>query len=117
VTDRPFILPAGVVGIPPSYAPAVLDAIAFYVRREQSAAPALVEVAALLAAVSLPNGADNGGRNVTGAPEWLTVNEYAKGAGVSPRTARDRCQRGVIPGAERIEGRWRIPVSATLPPH
>jgi Helix-turn-helix domain len=114
--DAPSLIGPGVF-VPAWQCGTVLDAVAEYVRRHQIADPSLAALAVILRAATLPLDAATGGRNVTPRPEWLTVGDYAKGAGVSERTVRDRCARGVIPGAERIEGRWRIPVSATPPPH
>lgn len=39
----------------------------------------------------------------------LTPAAVAKVVGVTPKTVRERCRRGQIPGARQVDGRWLIP--------
>jgi hypothetical protein len=88
----------------------VLALVAEHVRRH-GADPALAHFAAQLAA-TLPSGAAGDGSRVTDeARSWLTVQEYACGARITARAARDRCAGGRLPGAVKTEGRWRIPAT------
>jgi len=42
----------------------------------------------------------------------LSTPEAAARLGVSPQAVRKRCAAGMMPGARRVDGTWRIPVSA-----
>lgn len=47
--------------------------------------------------------------------EFLTVQEIAKKWKMSPRSVRNYCQQGRVPGAKRQDGNWQIPADATVP--
>ena len=44
--------------------------------------------------------------------EYTTIEEYAKSVGKSVVTVRQKCERGTLPGAQKIGHTWLIPVGA-----
>jgi Fic family protein len=47
---------------------------------------------------------------------WMGVTEAARAWGVSTRRVRTLCENGLLLGAEKPAGRWRIPIDAPRPP-
>ena len=86
----------------------LLAAIELYARTRRIATPQLAAVAWNLRAM-LPEAAATGAVDVTTNGDMVTINEYADGLGISRRTVRDQCERGALPGARKVSGRWRIP--------
>ncbi|MBR5947355.1 MAG: hypothetical protein IKZ82_01740 [Clostridia bacterium] len=46
----------------------------------------------------------------------MNTKEFAKKHGVKTDWVRERCKEGLIPSAEKKNGRWDIPENAELPP-
>ena len=44
--------------------------------------------------------------------QWFSIQEVARRLNTTSRTVRRRCQSGDLPGAEKTDGVWRIPVTA-----
>lgn len=42
---------------------------------------------------------------------WLSPQEAGDEVGLSDATVREDCWRGLVPGAVRVKGKWRIPQS------
>jgi hypothetical protein len=95
------VLVHGVV-IGPDLAPVVLEALELLQRRDMRADPALVRLAEELSALADPRPT-----SWTAEPVWLTIEEYARAANVSGRTARRHA--ALTPGARKDKGRWQVP--------
>lgn len=48
--------------------------------------------------------------NTTVESKCITVKEFAKMAGVSESTVRKRLEKGQIPSADKLNGKWMIPI-------
>lgn len=48
--------------------------------------------------------------NTTVESKCITVKEFAKMAGVSESTVRKRLEKGQIPSADKVNGKWMIPI-------
>lgn len=44
--------------------------------------------------------------------KMITLNEYAARLGKAPRSVRQKCQAGTLPGAVKIGRDWLIPADA-----
>ena len=45
----------------------------------------------------------------------ITIAEYAARIGKAPRSVRQKCQRGTLPGAVKIGRDWLVPENAPYP--
>ena len=49
------------------------------------------------------------------AGQYKSINDFAAQWGITPRTVRNMCAKGKIPGAEKIGRDWIIPSDAERP--
>ena len=47
--------------------------------------------------------------------EMLTISQYAARIGKAPRSVRQKCQAGTLPGAVKVGRDWLIPADAPYP--
>lgn len=47
--------------------------------------------------------------------QFKSISDFAEQWGISPRTVRNMCAKGKIPGAEKIGRDWIIPANAERP--